>query len=385
MRPLEGLLVVSIDQAVAAPLCAARLADAGARVIKVERPEGDFARNYDRAVRGLSSGASEPAPDARLATYFVWLNRGKESIALDLKDPEDAALLSRMVARADIFIQNLGPGIAARLGFGSHALRASYPRLITVDISGYGETGPYADMKAYDLLIQAETGLASITGRAEGPGRVGVSVCDIAAGMYAYEAVLEALILRSHTDRGTGIAVSLFDALADWMSVPLLQYEGTGVAPARVGLNHPSIAPYGAYGTGDGGAVVLSIQNEREWVRFCTEVLGQPDLASDPRFNDPVRRVENRSALNTRIAEIFGRLDRSEVQQRLRNSRIAFGTVNEIEDLAAHPQLRRCEVETPIGPVRIVAPPARVDANDRPLGPVPALNAHGAALRREFS
>ena len=237
--PLKGLLVVSMDQAVAAPYCASRLADAGARVIKLERPEGDFARGYDKAANGLSS-------------YFVWLNRGKESLCLDFRKPEDKALLERLIARADVFIQNLAPGAMARAGFGSAALRTKHPRLITVDISGYGEEGEYSTMKAYDLLVQAESGLASVTGRAEGPGRVGVSACDVACGMHAYTAVLEAIIERGITGRGKGIAVSLFDGMADWMTVPLLQYEGSGKNPPRIGLAHPSICPYGAFQTREG-------------------------------------------------------------------------------------------------------------------------------------
>src|SRR5262245_51328568 len=238
-RPLEGLLVVALEQAVAAPYCSCRLADAGARVIKIERPEGDFARGYDKAVKGLAS-------------YFVWLNRGKESLTLDIKNRDDAALLHRILARADVFIQNLLPGAAGRAGFGSEALRKQHPRLITVDISGYGEDGPYAEMKAYDMLIQAETGLASITGLPAGPGRVGVSVCDVAAGMYAHQAVLEALIKRGRTGRGSGIAVSLFDGLADWMTVPLLHHDYAGKAPTRTGLEHPSISPYRTYESADG-------------------------------------------------------------------------------------------------------------------------------------
>jgi crotonobetainyl-CoA:carnitine CoA-transferase CaiB-like acyl-CoA transferase len=261
MRPLEGLLVVSLEQAVAAPTCSQKLADAGARVIKVERREGDFARGYDTAAAGLSS-------------YFVWLNRGKESIALDIKDAADKSLLARLVARADVFIQNLAPGALARAGFGSAALRARHKRLITVDISGYGEEGDYARMKAYDLLVQAESGLASVTGHPAGPGRVGVSVVDIATGMNAHAAVLEALIARGITGRGTGIAVSLFDAMADWMNVPLLFLEGTGRAPERVGLAHPSICPYGAFATSDGALVLVSVQNEREWAGFCARFLG---------------------------------------------------------------------------------------------------------------
>jgi len=262
--PLKGLLVVAMDQAVAAPYCASRLADAGARVIKIERPEGDFARGYDKVANGQSS-------------YFVWLNRGKESICLDIKTPEDKALLERLIGRADVFIQNLAPGAMKRAGFGSAELRARHPRLITVDISGYGEEGEYASMKAYDLLVQAESGLAYITGRAEGPGRVGVSACDIACGMHAYAAVLEALLSRAITGQGKGIAVSLFDGMADWMTVPLLQYEGTGKNPPRIGLAHPSICPYGAFQTKDGQDVLIAIQNEREWASFCTHFLDEPD------------------------------------------------------------------------------------------------------------
>lgn len=371
-RALEGLLVVSLEQAVAAPYCACKLADAGARVIKVERPEGDFARGYDRVVQGGSA-------------YFVWLNRGKESIALDLKNAEDQALLSRMIERADIFIQNLFPGAAARLGFASRALRERHPRLITVDISGYGESGPYAEMRAYDLLVQAEVGLASITGRPEGPGRVGVSVSDVAAGMYAYMAVLEALIERSRSGRGKGIAVSLFDGTADWMSVPLFQQVYGGKAPERVGLNHPGIAPYGAYRAGDGGELVIAIQNEREWRRFCEEVLQRPMLAEDPRFCDNSARVEHRFALNDEIDGVFASLTRADLIERLRAARVAYGALNGVAELARHPALRRTGVDTPWGAIETVAPPARFDGETPALGPVPELNQHGAALRREFA
>ena len=260
-KPLEGLLVVSLEQAVAAPYCSSRLADAGARVIKIERAEGDFARAYDSAVQGMSS-------------YFVWLNRGKESLVADIKQPNDAALLHRLLSRADVFIQNLAPGAAARSGFGSEALRARHERLITVDISGYGETGEYATMKAYDLLVQAEAGLAMVTGLPAGPGRVGVSIADVGCGMNAYTGVLEALIERQQTGRGKGLRVSLFDAVADWMNVPLLYFEGTGKAPQRLGLAHPSICPYGAFATNDGALVLISIQNEREWVHVLCLVPG---------------------------------------------------------------------------------------------------------------
>lgn len=370
-RTLEGLLVVSVEQAVAAPYCACKLADAGARVIKVERPEGDFARGYDRAARGESA-------------YFVWLNRGKESVALDLKDPADLGLLRRMIARADVFIQNLAPGVAARLGVGSQDLRAAHPRLITLDISGYGETGPYRDMKAYDLLIQAETGLAEITGHPAGPGRVGVSVCDIAAGMYGYMAVLEALLERAQSGRGKAIQVSLFDALADWMTVPLLHQVYGGQAPRRVGLNHPSIAPYGAYAAAD-GEIVVSIQNEREWHRFCAEVLQRPELAEDPRFLDTSARVANRPDLDAEIAAIWGSLTGAELVERLERGGIAYGRVNSLADLAEHPQLRRVAVATPAGDLDLVAPPARLVGEAVELGRVPSLDEQGVALRREFA
>lgn len=371
-RPLEGLLVVALEQAVAAPYCSSRLADAGARVIKIERAEGDFARGYDRVVHGESA-------------YFVWLNRGKESIVLDIKDPADSALLTAMVAEADVFIQNLAPGAAGRAGFGSAELRARHPGLVTVDISGYGDSGPYAEMKAYDLLVQAETGLAGITGVPQEPGRVGVSVCDIAAGMYAHQAVLEALIARGRGGQGRAIAVSLFDGMADWMTVPLLHQVYGGRAPTRVGLNHPSVSPYGAYACGDGSAVLISIQNEREWTRFCAEVLDQPALAEDPRFHDNTARVENRPDLNREIDAVFSTRDRAAVIAGLRAARIAYGSLNTVADLADHPQLRRAVVDSPSGPVDLVAPPPRVaDDGGARLGPVPGLGEHGEALRREF-
>src|SRR5580704_1084452 len=286
--PLSNLLVVSFEQAVAAPYCSSRLADAGARVIKIERPEGDFARVYDKAAKGLSS-------------YFVWLNRGKQSLVADIKDPNDAALLHRILARADVFIQNLAPGAAARSGFGSAELRKSHPRLTTVDISGYGETGDYAAMKAYDLLVQAESGLASITGHPAGPGRVGVSACDIACGMAAHAGVLEALIARSITGLGDTLKVSLFDGMADWMNVPLLFYEGTGKAPKRLGLAHPSICPYGAFPTIDGALVLIAIQNEREWAEFCARFLDEPDLPKRTGFDTNVARVANRPMVDGHI------------------------------------------------------------------------------------
>jgi crotonobetainyl-CoA:carnitine CoA-transferase CaiB-like acyl-CoA transferase len=370
-RTLDGLLVVALEQAVAAPFLSSRLADAGARVIKVERPEGDFARGYDRAAKGQSS-------------YFVWLNRGKESIALDIKKKEDAALLARMIAKADIFIQNLAPGAARRAGFGAEDLRARHPRLVTVDVSGYGESGPHAKMKAYDLLIQSESGLASITGTPDGPGRVGVSLVDIAAGMYALVAVHQALLDRARTGQGRALKVSLFDAIADWMTVPLLHHDYAGKAPVRVGLNHPSIAPYGAYATAD-GPVVVSIQNEREWVRFCTEVLKRAGLAADPRFADNNRRVAARADLDSEIARVFSALPRAEVVARLLAADIAFGALNSVADFSRHDQLRREAVATPEGEIRLVAPPVRAEGVEDRYAPVPRLDQHGAALRREFA
>ncbi len=371
-RPLEGLLVLSLEQAVAAPYCSSRLADAGARVIKIERAEGDFARGYDRAAKGLSS-------------YFVWLNRGKESLVADLKKPEDAALLHRIVARADVFIQNLAPGAAARAGFGSAALRERHPRLITVDISGYGESGAYAGMKAYDLLVQAESGLASITGHPAGPGRVGVSACDIACGMAAHAGVLEALIERGSTGQGKGLAVSLFDGMADWMNVPLLYFEGTGAAPARMGLSHPSICPYGAFATHDGSLVLISIQNEREWRDFCTHFLMEPDLPTRAGFETNVVRVANRSVVDAYIGAVFAGLTREAAAARLLKANTAFGFVNSVAELASHPALRRVSIETPNGPVMLAAPPVVLSDGPRDLGPVPAIGAHSATIQAEFA
>ncbi|MEE4144386.1 MAG: CaiB/BaiF CoA-transferase family protein [Halieaceae bacterium] len=371
MQPLDDLLVIALEQAVAAPYCSSRLADAGARVIKIERAEGDFAREYDHVAGGESA-------------YFTWLNRGKESICLDIKSPGDAALLQRMLGDADVFIQNLAPGAAARAGFDSAALRERHPRLITVDITGYGDTGPYREMKAYDLLVQCETGLASITGAPEQPGRVGVSVCDIACGMYAHAGVLEALLERQRTGRGKGLAVSLFDAMADWMTVPLLHQVYTGHAPQRVGLNHPSIAPYGAYACEGGEQVVISIQNNREWQNFCEQVLGRPELVDHPDYRNNVDRCANRPALNRQIDAVFSRLSRAALTERLFDARIAFGSVNSVADLARHQQLRRSEVATPSGPVALVAPPVITSSGESSLRGVPALDEQGDAIRREF-
>lgn len=369
--PLAGVLVVALEQAVAAPLCSARLADAGARVIKIERPGGDFARGYDRAVKGHSA-------------YFVWVNRGKESIVLDIKEAEDRALLARMIARADVFVQNLAPGAAARAGFDSAALRRRHPRLITCDISGYGDRGPLRDRKAYDLLVQAESGLVSLTGTPAAAGRVGVSVCDIAAGMNAWGGVLEALLARTHSGRGAGVSVSLFDAMADWMSVPLLQTVYGDRPPRRHGLAHPTIAPYGAFDTADGVQVVISIQNDREWRRFCAEILGNAALAEHPDYVDNPSRVAHRAALDGMIAGVFVAHSAAVLTERLDRAGIAFGRVNGAGDLADHPQLRQWPVALGDDVVALNAPPVhRSDAAEE-FAAVPTLDQHGAALRAEF-
>jgi itaconate CoA-transferase len=369
MGALAGVLVVSVEQAVAAPLCTQRLRDAGARVIKVERPEGDFARRYDAVVDGESA-------------YFLWLNRGKESIALNLRDPEDRALLDALIARADVFVQNLAPGAAERSGFGSAELRRRHPRLITCAITGYGADTPYATRKAYDLLIQCETGLAATTGTEAAPGRTGASVADIAAGMNGATAVLEALYERERTGEGRAIAISLFDSLAEWMTVPLLHHDYGGKAPARVGLSHPSIAPYGAFACRDGRQVVLSVQNEREWARFCDDVLGEPALRDDPRFADNRARIAHRPALDAMVATIAARLDSGELVERLTEADIAWGMLNEVVDVSRHPALRRMAAIGPAGPVTLPANPLVGDGMAA-AGP-PRLNAHGDMIRKEF-
>ncbi len=367
---LDGILVLSLEQAVAAPYCTSRLADAGARVIKLERPEGDFARGYDAVAKGQAS-------------YFVWLNRGKQSLVADIKDAGDAALLHRILAKADVFVQNLMPGAAARAGFGPAELRAKYPKLIVVDISGYGDEGPYAAMKSYDMLVQAETGLASITGGPEAPGRVGVSVCDIAAGMYAHQAILEALIARGKTGEGRSIKVSLFDGMADWMAVPLLHHDYGGKAPGRVGLAHPSVAPYSAFTSADGVPLVISVQNDREWGDFCAHVLGE---AGRPEFATNVLRVKNRAALDAHIAAFFAHHPREALVARLRKGKIAYGELNDVARFSKHPQLRRVEIDTPGGKVAIPAPPPVIDGERTPsLGAVPAVGQHNEAIRAEFA
>jgi itaconate CoA-transferase len=366
--PLSGLLVVSLEQAVAAPMCTCRLADAGARVIKIERPEGDFARGYDDLVHGESA-------------YFVWLNRGKESVVLDLATADDKALLEAMLPKADVFVQNLKPGAVGKLGFAVDRLRRDYPRLIVCSISGYDERGPYARRKAYDLLIQAEAGLAYVTGGPEGPARVGVSVADIAAGLNAYEAILEALIARGRSGQGAEISISMFDAIADWMTVPLLQHEG-GRTPQRIGLAHPSIAPYGVFSTRDGADILISIQSDREWRVLANDVLGDAALAADPAFATNVERVRRRAETDARVQAAFGGTDATVLSKKLDAAQIAFARVSDMAVLTQHPQLRRIAIATPSGPVSYPSPPR---GRAQGYGAVPALGEHSEKVRAEFS
>ena len=369
-KPLSGLLVVALEQVVAAPMATRRLADAGARVIKIERPEGDAARGLDQAANGESS-------------YFVWLNRGKESVTMDLRRPEDRDLFEAMLARADVFIQNLRPGAVAKLGYAVPELVERYPRLVACSISGFGETGPYADRKAYDLLIQAEAGLAHVTGGPEAPSRVGVSVVDIATGMNAYEAILEALIGRGVTGRGADIVVSMFDAMAEWMAVPMLHGEA-GTPPQRIGLAHPSVAPYGVFQSSDGVAILISIQNDRDWRVFAKRVLGRPGLADDPRFSTNIARAQNRTETDELVATFFARHDTTALVALMMQHDIAFGRVSDIAGLLAHPHLTRVAVETEAGTVRLPVPPARRRGTVPEFGPVPMAGQHTAAVRREF-
>lgn len=360
--PLQGLLVVAIEQAVAAPFCSARLADAGARVIKVERTEGDFARGYDDVAAGQSS-------------YFVWLNRGKDSLVVDLAAPEGKETVRALLAEADVLIQNLKPGALERLGLGREALRKAHPRLIICSISGYGDDGPLAERKAYDLLVQAESGLSSITGGPEAAARVGISIVDIATGATAHAAILEALIGRAMTGEGADIRISMFDVMADWLTVPLLHAEA-GKPPRRIGLAHPSIAPYGVFRAKDGKDILISIQSDREWAKFADVFLGDAALATDPRFATNVARVQNRAATDAMAAAAFAALDAGEAADLLLRADVAFAPVNDMAALSHHPHLRRIEVETPAGPVAFPAPAPIVMGAPRSYGPVPAVGEH---------
>jgi crotonobetainyl-CoA:carnitine CoA-transferase CaiB-like acyl-CoA transferase len=370
-RPLAGTTVVAIEQAVAAPVATCRLADAGARVIKLERAEGDFARGYDDVVLGQSS-------------YFVWINRGKESCTVDLKDPGDFAMVRRMIAAADVFVQNLAPDATRRLGLSAETLRAAHPRLVVCDISGYAAGTPDFTRKAYDLLVQAEAGLAHVTGtEASGASRVGISICDVATGHAAYEAILEALFRRERTGEGAHVSVSLFDVVAELMSVPYLTRRYGGHEPARLGLAHPSIAPYGVFHMRDGD-LLLAVQSDREWRTLCREVLGSPALAEDPRFERNVDRIRERTACDAVVQAALQPRSVAEVAAALDAAAIAYGRVSTVQDLIAHRSLTTASVATPAGAVEMPANPAVLDGARVSPGPVPARDNHGSALRREF-
>ncbi len=374
--PLDDITVVSLEHAIAAPFCTRQLADLGARVIKVERPgSGDFARDYDSRTKGLAS-------------HFVWVNRSKESLTLDLKQPQALAALKDLIVNADVLVQNLAPGATARMGLGYDALSVAHPRLIVCDISGYGNDGPYRDRKAYDLLIQSEAGFLSVTGTPQEPSKAGNSIADIAAGMYAYTGILAALMQRQKTGQGSHVDVSMLEALCEWMGFPLYYtYEGAA-APSRSGASHATIYPYGPFQAGDGKTIMLGLQNEREWRAFCDQVLLQPAVASDPRFNSNAARNENREALRTAIHETFQRLTAQEVVERLDQAQIANARVNDMADVWAHPQLqargRFRDVGSPAGMISALLPPGANSSFDYRMDPIPAVGQHSEAILREL-
>ena len=375
-RPLDGIIVVSLEHAIAAPFCTRQLADLGARVIKVERPgSGDFARAYDSRVKGQAS-------------HFVWTNRSKESLTLDLKQPGALALLKQLLAQADVLVQNLAPGAAARMGLSFAALNAEHPRLIVCDISGYGEDGPYRDKKAYDLLIQSEAGFLSVTGTPEAPSKAGNSVADIAAAMYAYTGILSALLLRGKTGQGSHIDVSMLESLGEWMNYPLYYAFEGAAPPPRTAAAHASIYPYGPFLAGDGGTVMLGLQNEREWKLFCDGVLIAPALAADPRFDSNARRNEHREALKAIILDAFAKLSAEQVVARLDQAQIANARMNDMADLWAHPQLKARQrwqtVGTPAGDIPALLPPGRSNAFDYRMDPVPGVGQHTETILREL-
>jgi crotonobetainyl-CoA:carnitine CoA-transferase CaiB-like acyl-CoA transferase len=375
-RPLDGITVVSLEHAIAAPFCTRQLADLGARVIKIERPgAGDFARAYDTRVRGQSS-------------HFVWTNRSKESLTLDLKNPDAMAVLSSLLQSADVLVQNLAPGAAARMGLSFEALSPKHPKLIVCDISGYGEDGPYRDKKAYDLLIQSEAGMLSVTGTPEDPSKTGNSIADIAAGMYAYTNILSALLLRGKTGQGSHIDVSMLEALAEWMGYPLYYAHDGATPPPRSAASHASIYPYGPFAAGDGGTVMLGLQNEREWKVFCDVVLGDAALANDPRFCTNALRSENRAQLKQLIVGMFARMSTSEVEARLDQAQIANARMNDMAGVWAHPQLKARErwqnVGSPAGDIPALLPPGRNNRYDYRMDAVPAVGEHTEAILREL-
>jgi len=373
-RPLDGITVVSLEHAIAAPFCTRQLADLGARVIKVERPGvGDFARAYDQRVAGEAS-------------HFVWVNRSKESISLDLKQPAALEVLQELVAGADVLVQNLAPGAAARMGLGAQALQAKYPRLVVCDISGYGEDGPYRDKKAYDLLIQSEAGFLSVTGTPEDPCKSGNSIADIAAGMYAYTGILAALLQRGKTGKGSHIDVSMLESLAEWMGFPMYYAYQGATPPPRSAASHATIYPYGPFPAGDGGTVMLGLQNEREWKLFCEKVLLQPALATDARFDSNARRNEHREELRAIIVGLFGALSTAQVLERLDAAQIANARMNDMAGLWAHPQLQARErwrqVNSPAGPIPALLPAGRQSAFDYRMDAIPAVGEHTDAILR---
>ena len=375
-QPLDHITVVSLEHAIAAPFCTRQLADLGARVIKVERPgDGDFARGYDKRARGLSS-------------HFVWVNRSKESLALDLKNPEHLAALKQLLAKADVLVQNLAPGATARMGLDAATLRALHPRLIVCDISGYGLDGPYRDKKAYDLLIQSEAGYLSITGTPEQPSKSGNSIADIAAGMYAYTSILAALIHRDKTGEGAHIDVSMLESLTEWMSFPLYYATDNAPPPTRNGASHATIYPYGPFLAGDGNSVMLGLQNEREWVQFCEVVMQNKALATDPRFNSNSLRHENKAQLEPIILKEFSTLSAAQVIERLDQAQIANARMNNMADLWAHPQLkareRWVEVDTPNGKLPALLPPGQSDAFDYTMGAIPSVGEHTQHILNEL-
>jgi itaconate CoA-transferase len=374
--PLDGVTVVSVEQAVAAPFATRQLADLGARVIKIERPDGgDFARSYDHAVNGLSS-------------YFVWLNRSKQSLTLDLKHAAARGVLERLLARADVFVQNLAPGAAERLGLATADLRARHPQLIACAVTGYGSSGPFARRKAYDMLVQAEAGVTSITGTPDTPSRVGISIADIAAGMYAYSGILTALLARAQSGQGSALEVSLFDALGEWMGAPMYYAAYGGTEPPRSGAAHATIAPYELFVSQDGVEIYLAIQNAREWARFCEQVLGRPELTHDPHFATNALRVEHRAALHAIIENLFAELPASDVLDRLDRAEIASARRNSVAGFVAHPQLaeRDCwrTIDSTAGPLRALRPPVRMDRVDPAMGAVPALGQHTRQILEEL-
>ena len=368
-QELSGLLVVSMEQAVAAPYCGLMLADAGARVIKIERKEGDFARGYDRGANGNS-------------VFFSWLNRGKESIAIDLNSDDDEALLRSMLEKADVFLHNLAPGALARRGFGGDALREHNSGLITCEINGYGSSGPGAQKKAYDFLVQAESGICAINGTREQPARVGISICDIASGQTAFSSILRALIQRGRTGTGIDISIAMFDVMADFMNFPLLAHRYLGGAPERMGLTHALIAPYGAYRVKGDGQILIAIQSDREWCIFCDAVLGQPELGQDPRFVNNTERVRHRDVMDKIINVVFGRYDIDEITQLLDDAQIACGRLSSVEDLADHALIRNQVADFDGVEVSMADLPVVTDGV-RPTV-VPVLDQHGSSIRKEF-